>query len=159
MINPYGASQPGAARAVGLGAPQTGNSSADARFRNSQIAAKNSNLSSAAQIPVPQNRAKPSSKVSQVVSNTPSQGPMGYSQGMAVPNLPGGQVGMVNQGSAPLGDIQSEDLALEYFLSTPEVQEALAKEKLKQYFKRSNPEGAEATVVRDVIQSVVSRVS
>ncbi len=155
MIN-YNASQPGAARAVGLGA-QTGNASADTRFQNARINAKNSNLSSAAKAPAINNGpSRPSIK--QFVP--PSQGPSGYSQGVQAQPSPVSQLAGGDQVSAEAPPmVHPDDLALEYFMSAPEVQEALSREKLKQYFKRNNPLGAEATVARDVVRSVVSRMA
>lgn len=150
--------QPGAAGAVGLGV-STGNKSADTRFKNNQAVAQGL-------VPAV-NNGSPIKRVS-----ASGQGPKGYNQNTPMPtgnqqsmvpapnmmgNVSGGALPQVN---APAqSQVQPEDLALEYFLSSPEIQEALSKEKLKQYFKGNNPEGAEGTVARDVVQSVISRVT
>ena|SRR6478735_3909121 len=145
---------PGQPQAVGLGAQGVLDKSAVSRFNNTRIAASNSGKSIAAQQPQVPNANRGS--VRQMVSQGPSQ----VTAPTATPFMGGGTATpQVNAEAKPVGNLQPEDLALEYFLSSPDVQEALSKEKLKQYFKGNDPVGAEATVARDVLQSVVSRVT
>lgn len=47
------------------------------------------------------------------------------------------------------------DLALEKFLSSPEMQQSIARSRLRQYFKRDDPSGVVTDVAADALQNML----
>lgn len=151
-INPLGSVNHSGAAAVG---PR---SSAETRFENDQLKAKRQSLTPAAQAAVPL-KATPARVSTAPVRSVPTQGNsiMNINSNTILPSSPAVNQSVVPQQQFSLEDVQA-DAAFEYFLSSPELQTAVSTAKLRQYFKRDNPAGAEATLARGVMQSLISHV-
>lgn len=158
-MGPLELMNPSAAGAVGP--RQSGNvQAAQTRFNNDRIKAKRQGLNQSAQNAMPlqnnvkqglrapmQNRSAPRGDITNLVSNVGvgdnRLNPVGVNQAPVEPQV-------------SLEDMEA-DSAFEYFLSSPQLQQAISTAKLRQYFKRDNPAGAEATLAMDVVQSMLSR--
>lgn len=132
---------------------------AQKRFDNDRVRAAQANLTS------PAAKSSLHTSVNRGVNRTP-----GKPQMEAPPvNLLGGNtpgVPQVTAGMSPgnLGganetmDIEQtlkNDLDLDMFLSSPELQQSMARSRLRQYFKRNQPSGAQFDIASDALGNLL----
>lgn len=126
-----------------IGQTYSSNKSADTRLKNDQAKAKG--------LPTVQNHSAPRRELPNLQANTPvnSGAPVG---GIPQPGNIQRNVPQLNTqiNTEPDYDTLRNDVAFEHFLSSPEVQQAISKQKIRQHFKGSTGDPGEfASAVLD----------